>query len=175
MDHPCPNCHAILKSEKSYNKHLAIEHESYSDGTEVKPWTIESLIRVEDQTLFLLYKFPACRDKNDGELDAKALQYFIKATIWDSNKQLYFMNGKDDGIEHQRLKWALAQLKKYERARRKHQERDKKLYHKKAIDGTWPIVVEHRCIQPSPTQQSLAESSEEAYRHYYSPIRSEHI
>lgn len=169
-DWQCPYCPTVLKSEKAYNSHLATEHESFSDGTEVKTWTWASLDSKKDITKFMLLKFPETRAPKDGPLHAKILQHIIRATDWDSNKQKVVVE-----IDYEKWQHALDQLDDYGRMKEKLQTEDKKLYHKKLPDGTWQMLVEHRCILPSPTQMALAQSSEEAHRGYFSPIRQEHI
>jgi hypothetical protein len=168
MEHPCPSCSEVLKSEKAYNKHLAIVHESFPDGTEVKPWTLASLLNKRDQTLFLLLKHPECRAPNNGPLWLFASQYFIKDTLYDQNHKAWTMNAPDGFIGFEQRTHALAQLEDYRRSREALQHRDKHLFHDK--DGN--MIKEHRCILPSPTQMVLADLSEQEHRRFFSPMRN---
>ena len=167
-DHPCPYkpCPFIGRSEKTYTKHLVFEHESMPDGTPVKDYTWKSLTEKGDITYFILLKFPETRVPKDGPLHKKILQHIIRATNWNSNTQGVEMNGH---MPDQRWEHALDQLDDYGRAKEILQTKDKRLYHEKAPDGTWPMKIEHRCILPSPTQTALGEISQEAHREILSP------
>jgi hypothetical protein len=162
MEHPCPDCPEVLRSERAYNRHLAIMHESFSDGRDVSQATVLSLETKKDQTLFLLLKYPECRDPNNGELWTRVLQYFIGATLWDQNKQGVMLNAPEGVMPRQQWSHSLRQLEGYRRQRESLQEEDKK-YHNE--DGS--IRLEHRCIRPSETQIALAEASERAHRGYF--------
>lgn len=162
-------CKEILKSEKSYHKHLALTHESYADGTDVKDYTIASLDNKMDLTYLMLLKYEETRVSKDGALLAKVLQHIIKASIWDSNRKKVMVE-----IDYEKWIHALDQLDDYGRAKENLQKRDKALYHKK-IGEEWIPISEHRCILPSPTQLALADASQEAHRKYFSPIRVEQL
>ena len=115
------------------------------------------------------------RTPKDGPLFRIVLQYYIKATIYDANKKGICMSGPEGYITVEFWQDCLSQLGDYGRQKEHLQTADKANYHKKQPDGTWPSLMEHRCILPSDKQLSLAEASQEAHREYYTPMRNEHI
>ena len=153
--------------DRKYALHRSLEHDAYRDGQDIWQATIDALEKKEDQTMFMLIKFPETRLEDNGDLFAKASQYFIRDTLWDSNQQGYVFNREKGVMPHQARRWALAQLEGYRRSRQKLQHRDRKIYHDKAGN----TIAEHKCVLSSEAHQHQAQIQEEASHSYYSPRR----
>ncbi len=162
MKDPCPICNNPITGYRM-PAHLALEHECFEDGTDIKQQTLKSLDKKEDRVLFLLRKYPNTRSPHNWALDLAYIRWFSPnhLLVWDSNVKLYTPNPDSRGWTEEQIKFMLIELSGVERCRRKHQEHDRKYYHN-PHDGT--STIQHPCILPPPEAQYQAQLVKQAYK-----------
>ena len=84
--HYCPICHETIPSEKKLNVHLALQHESYENGSHVRIESIRSLERVKDRVHYLLRKIPSTRS-SDWHLFLLYNRYFNGLYVYNADTQ----------------------------------------------------------------------------------------
>lgn len=156
MERNCPYCPEVLKSERAYNKHLALSHESIMEG-EIRMESIKSLEKMRDQVRFLLIKIPASRS-SDKILYESLLRYFYP--------DFMYYDPNDKRLKPTRGGWTFEEyirMPSYETARRGRQiVQEKALKNIRAGIGT----ELDKLVLPSDRVAFQREIKEKAYRYY---------
>lgn len=162
IDTPCPylneGCKASFKSNKKLNVHLAIYHDRFKNGESIPEAIINSIVKTQDRTMFLLVRFPECRiPHEEGYLFNKYIQYWCGTLVWDVAQQ-GFMSRDNKAIPYKLMAFTLKQLNSVSRARR-HLQRMERL----KMEAGEPYID----ILPPEYAVEIARSSEKAHRSYY--------